>query len=95
MQSLSAVLLDNADATGPTVTWQGGRARLTAVGTFGGGAVNLEFLGPDNSTWIPYDATGLTAAGSIVIETIPGSIRASVAGGTPSALFARIDRVPD
>lgn len=95
MQSLSAVLLDNADATGATTTWQGGRARFTAVGTFGGGTVNLEFLGPDNATWVPYDATGLTAAGSLVIETVPGSLRASVTGGTPSALYARLDRVPD
>lgn len=95
MQSLSAVLLDNASATGPTVTWQGGRARFTVAGTLGGAAVNLEFIGPDNVTWIPYDATGLSAAGSLVIETIPGSLRASVTGGTPSGLYARLDRVPD
>lgn len=82
------VLLDNASATGNPVRWNGGRGVFSAVGTFGGGSVTLQYLGPDGSTWITA-ATALTAAGLVAFELPPGQIRAAVV--TATGVYARAD----
>lgn len=77
--------------------WPGGRGFFTAVATFGGGSVTLQYLGPDNTTWLVAqqpDATDATlaASGGVLFELPPGQIRAAVV--TATAVYARADRVP-
>lgn len=89
-----ATLLSNASATGSPKLWPGGRGTFKVVGTFGGASVALQVLGPDGSTWQDVGAdTTKTSAGLGNFDLPPGTIRASVTGGTPSALFANVDRV--
>ena len=95
MLTFSRDLLSNASATGAGVTWGGGKAQFSAAGTFGGATVALEVLGPDGTTWIAAGtSTSLTAAGLAVVDLPQGQVRASVTGGAPSGLYARLARVP-
>ncbi len=90
-------LLDNASATGSAASWTGGRGFFSGVGTFGGGTITLQILGPDGTTYVPVTspegtAIALTAAGGIWFVAPAGSLRAAVSGGTPSALYANAVR---
>lgn len=83
-------LLDNASATGSAVEWAGGPGVFRCAGTFGGATVTLQFLNANASTWTAVgDDTTLTAAGAGYFTLPPCQIRALVAGGTPSALYAK------
>lgn len=93
----SARLLTNASATGSAVNWAGGRGFFSAVATFGGGSVSLQYLAPDNTTWITAStvagaAATLTATGGLLFELPPGQIRASVV--TATAVYADAARIP-
>jgi hypothetical protein len=99
MNSFGAALLVNAGAgAGASFDWNGGRLAFSAVATFGGGSVALEYLGPDGTTWLaaPKDTDGtavsLAAAGIIISELPPGKIRANAT--TATAVYARADRIP-
>lgn len=95
MLSAAVDLLQGASATGPAVTWPGGKGMLTAAGTFGGCTLVLQILGPDDSTWLAVNAaTSLSAPGAGVFDLPQGQIRAAVSGGTPGSLYARAARVP-
>ena len=98
----SSQLLTNATATGAGVRWEGGEGVATFAGTFAGTSATLEYLGPNGSTWIPVAAmaddgtqttVALTAAGAIGFILPPGTIRAVLTGGTPTAMFAIAARV--
>lgn len=82
------VLLDNASATGSAVNWNGGRGVFSAVATWGGGNVQLQYLGPDAATWLNVGSS-LTADGLAAFELPPGRIRAAVT--TATAVYARAD----
>lgn len=84
------VLLSNASATGNPTTWCGGRGVFSLAGTVGGATITLQYLGPDGSTYLT-GATALTAVGLVAFELPPGKIRALVAGGAPSGLYANAD----
>lgn len=93
----SAVLLENASATGGAVYFPGGLATFTVIGSFGAGNVTLEMLGPDGSTWIAavvpaISSNGVTRSQNL-INYPPGQYRAVVSGGA-TAVWARLDRVP-
>lgn len=95
--SASVLLLSNAAATSAGMYWPGGRGMFSAVATFGGGSVTLNYLGPDGTTWLVAqqpDATdaALTAAGGVLFELPPGQIRAAVV--TATDVYARADRIP-
>jgi uncharacterized protein (DUF2345 family) len=101
--SAGTTLLSNASATGSYVRWEGGQGVATFAGTFGGTSATLEYLGPDGATAIPVAAmsdagvqttVALTAAGAIGFILPPGRIRATLTGGTPSAMYAQADRIP-
>lgn len=99
MNSYGIVLLANAGTgAGAAFSWPGGRLAFSAVATFGGGSVALEYLGPDGVTWIPAakdtdgTAVSLAAAGIIICELPPGQIRANAT--TATAVYARADRIP-
>lgn len=105
MDSASVSLLSNASATGSGVAWPGGKGVTTVAGTFGGASITMQYLGPDNTTWLdvkvlnPADGAqttvALTAAGAIGFMLPPGKIRAVVTGGAASGLYARASRVPE
>lgn len=59
----------------------GGRFLGDAMGTWGGGNVQLQRLGPDGSTWLNYGAA-ITANGAAAVELAPGSYRAVVTTAT-------------
>jgi hypothetical protein len=83
-------LLSNASATGDAVAWSGGKGTVSASGTFGGAALTLQYLGPDGATWVNAGLLPtFTSAGVVNFEAAAGSIRMAVAGGSPSALFAK------
>ena len=85
------VLLDNAAATGPAKTWDGGRGQLKALGSFGGATVTLQILGPDGATWLAVGSdAALTGAGVANFDCPPGQLRAAVSGGSPSGLHASV-----
>lgn len=84
-------LLSNASATGAAAQWGGGRGVFSLAGTVNGATVTLQYLGPDESTWLTA-ATSLTAVGIVSFELPPGKIRALVAGGSPSGLYANADQ---
>jgi len=101
--SAGTTLLTNGSATSDWVRWDGGMGVATIAGTFGGTSATLEYLGPNNTTGLPIKAmaddgaqttVALTAAGTIGFILPPGRIRVVLTGGTPSAIFARADRVP-
>ena len=103
MNSASAVLLTNASATGSWVAWPGGRGVFSVDGTFGGASVYLNYRSPDGTSGLRVQvlaqdgkltAVALTAEGGYLADLPPGQVRAEVSGGTPSALYARLDRVP-
>ena len=87
-------LLSNASATGSAAAWPGGKGVFALAGTVGGATITLQYLGPDGSTWLTAaTATTLTAVGLGVFELPNGQIRALVAAGTPSGLYASAEPV--
>lgn len=80
-----AQLLSNASATSSNFQWGGGRGMFSAVATWGGGSVQLQYMGPDGTTWLNVGAA-LTANGLATFELPPGLIRATVA--TATAVYA-------
>lgn len=88
------MLLNNSSGTGAAAVWSGGAGVFSACGTFGGATITLQFMGPDEATWLAVGAdTTLTAQGGAYFILPPGKIRAAVSGGSPSALYARADQV--
>lgn len=101
MHSFSATLLTNVSATGAGAgqQWNGGRGALTVVGTFGGTAATLEYLGPNGTSWIAAvtpagTAVSLSAQGMALFEVPPGTLRVVLTGGVPVAIYANADRIP-
>ena len=89
-----ATLLSNASATGPGCKVAGGTYIWSAVGTFSGATLTLEFLGPDNTTYVAISGVSLTANGSAEIDaTIGAIIRCVVTGGSPSGLYSTLERI--
>lgn len=92
--SAGVPLITNGSATGGQAFWPGGNGVFTAVGTFSGATISLQYLGPDGVTWITAGTnTSLTAAGGGAFYLHACQIRALVAGGPPSGIYAEADRV--
>lgn len=101
MNSFSALLLNNGDTTGPARYWAGGLGQLAVWADFagsGGGAVTMEWLASDGTTWIEAnDLAGdpilIEAEGSVMFELPPCQIRGVAQAVTPAiALASRIPR---
>lgn len=92
MASTSLPLLDNVTGggiSGSSHIWPGGEGIFSAAGTFGGGTVRLQFLGPNESTWIDAGSSAfISVAGGCVFSLAPGLIRATIAGSS-SAMYAK------
>lgn len=86
-------LLSNASATGNPVTVPVcGYYQFAALGTFSGGTVKLQMLGPDGSTYVDVASSSLTAAGTALVALPAGTlVKAAITGGPPSGIYASID----
>jgi hypothetical protein len=82
-------LLANSSANGAPAQWGGGKGLFTAVANWGGGSVQLQYMGPDGVTWLNIGAA-LTANGYLNFELAPGLIRAAVTAAT--AAYAQADQ---
>ncbi len=72
---------------------QGGYYMVAAVATFGGGSVELQALGPDQSTWLSLPtALKLTANGTIAGYLPPGQYRFTIA--TATGVYCSVAGVP-
>ena len=85
-----ATLLSNASATGSAVQWGGGTGVMCVVATWGGGNVALQYMGPDEATWVAIGAA-LTANGILQFTLPPGRIRAAVV--TATVVYANAEQV--
>ena len=93
MQTASVMLLTNGAVDSESFLWPGGKGVFSAVATFGGGSVGLEYIGPDGATWIAAAGGSLTANGGFVFELPPCQIRATV--DTATAVYANAARIPE
>lgn len=93
---MSANLIDNGSATGPTagLVVAPGRYCFAVDGTFGGATVTLSLLSPDGSSYISCGTdAALTAEGAVEVELPATTVKAVVSGGSPSALYASLERI--
>jgi hypothetical protein len=91
--SLRLDLLSNATATGAATPYPGGFGSFFAAGTFSGSTVTLQVLMPDGTTYVAVSADcTVTAAGGGNFYLPPCTIRALVAGGPPSGMYATVVR---
>lgn len=90
MATVTLLTNSNAAGAGATQTWPGGVGVFSASGK-DGGAVKLQFLGPDGTTWIDAGPdTTLNGPGAGVFTLPAGaSIRAfaTPAGGVANSGF--------
>jgi hypothetical protein len=85
-------LLSNASATGNAQQAVGGRYIFAVEATFSGGTVALQAKGP-NGTWINV-ANAASANGFTDVVLADGSeVRAAVASGSPTAIYATLTSV--
>lgn len=84
-------LLSNASATSAVFDWPGGRGWFAAKATWGGGSVGLQYMLPDNTTYVAAH-TALTADGGVAFELPPCKVKAVVA--TATAVYASAARIP-
>jgi len=84
----------NISAATAAFTLRGGYYVATAVATWGGGSVDLQILGPDDSTWLACPtAVHFTANAAIAAGDLPpGQYRFNVT--TATAVYCRVSSVP-
>lgn len=88
-------LIVNGSATSTAQRWPGGKGLFSAVGTFAGATVALQYLLPDGATWYTPASASMTAAGGLVFELPQVNIRAYVTGGPPSGMYVNADWIPE
>jgi hypothetical protein len=90
---LDAVAFSNISASTPAFGLKGGYYFCACVATFGGGNVELQVLGPDQSTWLSAPtALKFTTAGTIAGYLPPGEYRFAIASAT--AVYCSVAGVP-
>lgn len=92
MNSFSADLIKNDVGASVPQYWVGGRGMFTAVATWGGGSVALQYRGPDGSTWLDTPTVSLSANGGTVFDLPPCQVRA--VPNTATGVYASIARIP-
>ena len=97
--AVDAKLFSNIAATTAAFTLKGGYYMVAAVATFSAGSVELQMLGPDQSTWLSVPAAlpagvalKLSAAGAIQGYLSPGQYRFTIV--TATAVFCSVAGVP-
>jgi hypothetical protein len=96
---VDAVEFANIAATTAAFKLKGGYYMVAAAATFGGGSVELQMLGPDQSTWLSVPAAlpagvalKLSAAGAIQGYLSPGQYRFTIT--TAAAVFCSVAGMP-
>lgn len=92
----SYALISNGVATGTPQKVAGGLYSFAVVASaFGGASVKLQILGPDQATYLDIDATLSFTANGIQAVDLPGggTVRATVTGGPPTAVYATLSLV--
>lgn len=89
------VLISNAAVTsGAKQVGVSGLYLCRVAGTFGGATVKLQIKNADDSTWLDLPNSSVTAPGLFEVRIPAGvDIRASVASGSPSALYATLNHL--
>ena len=88
-------LLNSDSVTGIIKHWPGGAGLFSAVGTWGGATVTLQFVGPDGATFIPVGtSTTLTANGAGSFNLPPGKIQAAITNATSTSITAAAQVLP-
>lgn len=91
----NAVVLTAANASSSQVQWPGGMGVMTAVGTFGGATLSLQFVGPDGSTLVTAGAgTTMTAAGASVFYLPKCLVQLTITSAGSTSITASLARVP-
>jgi hypothetical protein len=92
--AVDAKAFSNISATTAAFGLKGGKYAVTALGTFGGGSVKFQTLGPDGSTWISVSSlTDFTVAGDATVDIPPGQFRFTIA--TATAVYASVAGIPE
>jgi hypothetical protein len=103
MHTHSILLMSNESADSAAKKWLGGRGHFSMVGTWASTSAQLQYLGPDGSTWVDVqvlDSAGaltsvaLTANGGFAFDLPPTDLRVNLTGGTGSGFYALAARVP-
>jgi len=89
------VFLENEAATSDYLSWPGGRGQFIVSGSLGGATVTLQRKDPDDKPLPLGEFTTLTAEGIGNFEAPPCELRVDVSGGSPSALYAEAQRIPE
>jgi hypothetical protein len=88
----ASVVLSNAATSSSLVSWPGGIGVFSAVGTWNGATLTLEFIGPDGVTLVPAGtATTMTANGAWTFYLPKCLLKAVMSGaGGSTSLTASI-----
>lgn len=91
------LIVPGALASGNSVFWQGGIAAFSAIASaWNAATATLTVLGPDGTTQQPVgSSTTVTANAFVTPLYLPaGLYTLTVSGGTPTALYVALDKVP-
>lgn len=91
------LIIPGALTSGTAVWWQGGIAAFSATASnWNASTATLTVSGPDGSTQLTVGASTTVTANAFVTPLyLPaGNYTLTVTGGTPTALYAALDRVP-
>lgn len=92
--SVDAQLFQNISASQGPFPLKGGYYMVAGVGTWSGGNVELQVLGPDGVTYLSLPtALKLTANGTIAGYVPPGQCKFTITG-TPTAVYVSAAGVP-
>lgn len=92
-----ALVVPGAAPAGNGVFWQGGIAAFSAVASaWSTATATLTVLGPDGATQLTVGSSTTVTANAFVTPLYlpPGTYTVTVSGGTPTALYVALDRVP-
>lgn len=91
------LIVPNALVAGTGVSWPGGVAAFSAVASaWNAATATLEALGPDGATQLTVgSSTTVTANAFVTPLYLPaGTYTVALSGGTPTALYVALDRIP-
>lgn len=91
-----ALVVPGAAPASNGVFWQGGLAAYTAIASaWNGATATLTVQGPDGTTQVTIGSTAVGANTFLSPLYLPaGTYTVTVTGGTPTALYVALDRVP-
>jgi hypothetical protein len=95
-ESFTGAPVNEVTSTSAGFVLDGGKYWFAAVGTFNGGTVALQKLGPDGQTFVNAGATAsvaFTTNGNGVVDLPPGQYQVTVTGSTTAAVWWEVIRI--